>query len=36
VVIASTLDGEFLEESARGIRTTSRFLFEDLSRRQVP
>jgi hypothetical protein len=36
LVIASTLDSEFLEEAVRGIRTTSRFLFEDLSRRQVP
>jgi len=35
VVIASTVDGEFLEESVRGIRTVSRFLFEDLGRRQV-
>jgi len=29
------VDGEFLEESVRGIRTVSRFLFEDLGRRQV-
>jgi hypothetical protein len=35
VVIASTLDGEFVEESARGVRSISRFLFEDLSRGQA-